>query len=75
MRTLAELDAMIDGIRAAPAESGVVELIVRRPAVDERETVSESVWTWTRASSATHGASGGAAARRMAPRIRRRSSP
>ena len=41
MRTLAELEAMIDGIRDAPAETGVVELIVRRPAVDERETVSE----------------------------------
>ena len=41
MRTLAELEAMLDGIRDAPAETGVVELIVRRPAVDEREVVSE----------------------------------
>ena len=41
MRTLAELEAMMEGIRDAPAETGVVELIVRRPAVDEREVVSE----------------------------------
>jgi hypothetical protein len=30
MRTLAELEAMIDGIRDAPTETGVVELLVRR---------------------------------------------
>ena len=41
MRTLEELEAMIDGIRDAPAETGVVVLIVRRPAVDEREVVDE----------------------------------
>jgi hypothetical protein len=41
MRTLAELEAMIDDIRDAPVEAGVIELIVRRPAVDEREVVSE----------------------------------
>jgi hypothetical protein len=41
MRTFAELEAMIDGIRDAPADTGVVELIVRRPAADEREVVSE----------------------------------
>ena len=41
MHTLAELEAMIDGIRDAPAATGVIELIVRRPAVDEREVVSE----------------------------------
>jgi len=41
MRTFAELEAMFDGIRDAPAETGVVELIVRRPAADEREVVSE----------------------------------
>jgi MOSC domain len=41
MRTLAELEAMIDGIRDAPAATGVIELIVRRPAVDAREVVSE----------------------------------
>ena len=41
MRTFAELEAMIDGIRDAPADTGVVELIVRRPEADEREVVSE----------------------------------
>ncbi len=41
MRTLAELETMLDDIRDAPAETGVVQLIVRRPAVDEREVVSE----------------------------------
>jgi hypothetical protein len=41
MRTLEELEAMIDGIRDAPTETGVIELLVRRPAVDEREVVSE----------------------------------
>lgn len=41
MRTLAELEAMLDGIRDAPAEIGVIELLVRRPAVGEREVVSE----------------------------------
>jgi len=41
MPTLEEFEAMIDGIRDAPSEVGVVELIVRRPAVDEREVVNE----------------------------------
>lgn len=41
MRSFEELEAMIDGIRAAPTETGVVQLIVRRPAVDEREVVNE----------------------------------
>jgi MOSC domain-containing protein YiiM len=41
MRTLEEFEAMIDGIRDAPSAVGVVELIVRRPAVDEREVVNE----------------------------------
>jgi len=41
MRTFEELEAMIDDIRDAPSETGVVALIVRRPAVDEREAVNE----------------------------------
>ena len=41
MRTFAELEVMIDGIRDAPTDIGVIELIVRRPAVDEREVVNE----------------------------------
>ena len=42
MRTFEELETMVDGIRDAPAEAGVVVLIVRRPAVDEREVVDEA---------------------------------
>ncbi len=42
MGTLEQLQAMIDDIRAAPSEVGVVELIVRRPAPDEREVVEEA---------------------------------
>jgi MOSC domain len=41
MRAFDELEAMMDGIRDSPSEIGVVELIVRRPAVDEREVMSE----------------------------------
>jgi len=36
-----ELVAGLDTIRAAPAEAGTVELIVRRPAQDEREVLEE----------------------------------
>ena len=42
MRTFEEFEAMIDDIRDAPSEVGVVELIVRRPAVDERAIVNEA---------------------------------
>ncbi len=37
-----ELEAGLDHLRAAPRGEGVVELIVRRPAVDEREVVDEA---------------------------------
>ena len=40
--TPAELEAGLDHLRAAPKGEGVVELIVRRPTVDERETVEEA---------------------------------
>jgi MOSC domain-containing protein YiiM len=40
--TPAELEAGLDHLRAAPRGEGVVEMIVRRPAVDERETVDEA---------------------------------
>lgn len=36
-----QLRAGLDGIRAAPADEGTLELIVRRPAVDEREVLEE----------------------------------
>jgi hypothetical protein len=41
MRRLDELEAMLDGIRDAPTETGVIVLIVRRPAAGEREVVDE----------------------------------
>jgi hypothetical protein len=40
-RTQDELVAALDAIRSAPAAQGTVELIVRRPAVDEREVLEE----------------------------------
>jgi MOSC domain-containing protein YiiM len=36
------VEAGLDAVRGAPREEGVVELIVRRPAVDEREVVDEA---------------------------------
>ena len=38
-RTPDELEAALDNIRQAPADHGTLELIVRRPAVDEREVL------------------------------------
>lgn len=38
---LSELEESLDHIRESPADSGTVELIARRPAVDEREVLSE----------------------------------
>jgi MOSC domain-containing protein YiiM len=38
-----DLDRHLDHVRAAPRDGGVVKLIVRRPAVDEREAVAEAV--------------------------------
>ena len=40
--TPAELEAGLDHLRAAPKGEGVVELIVRRPTVDEREAMDEA---------------------------------
>ncbi len=37
----ADLEAGLGKVRASPAESGTVDLIVRRPAVDEREVLAE----------------------------------
>jgi MOSC domain-containing protein YiiM len=39
--TTADLEAGLDTVRAAPIDAGRVELIVRRPAVDEREAIVE----------------------------------
>ena len=35
------IEAGLDEIRRSPADRGVVELIVRRPAIDEREVLEE----------------------------------
>jgi MOSC domain-containing protein YiiM len=39
---LTRLEESLDHIRAAPADGGTVELIARRPAVDEREVLTEA---------------------------------
>lgn len=39
--TTEELEEALGHIRSAPADEGTVELIVRRPAVDEREVLEE----------------------------------
>ena len=41
-RTRGDLELELDTIRSSPAQRGVVELIVRRPAVDEREILDEA---------------------------------
>ena len=42
-QTTAELEAALAHIRAAPADIGTLELIVRRPAVDEREVMDTGI--------------------------------
>ncbi len=39
--TMDELEAGLDRIRQSPKDSGVLELIVRRPAIDEREVLQQ----------------------------------
>lgn len=39
--SLAELEAGLDHVRAAPADSGTLELIVGRPAIGQREVLTE----------------------------------
>jgi MOSC domain-containing protein YiiM len=41
-RTTDELEAALDRLRGSPSDRGVVELIVRRPAVDERELLDKA---------------------------------
>jgi hypothetical protein len=41
--SLAELEASLDVVRASPADGGTLELLVRRPAVGEREVLDEGV--------------------------------
>jgi len=40
--SLAELEAGLDEIRDAPSDEGELRLIVRRPAIDEREVLEEA---------------------------------
>ena len=41
MATFEELEAALDELRSAPADGGTVELVVRRPAENEREVLDE----------------------------------
>src|SRR6185295_18238492 len=40
--TMEELEAALDHLRQAPKDDGVLQLIVRRPKVDEREVLDEA---------------------------------
>jgi hypothetical protein len=40
--TMAELEAGLDEIRRAPKDEGVLQLIVRRPQIEEREILEEA---------------------------------
>lgn len=42
MRTIADLDACLDHVRAAPRDTGTIELIVLRPREGERAVVNEA---------------------------------
>jgi MOSC domain-containing protein YiiM len=66
--TAEELEAGLDEIRRSPTQEGTLELIVRRPARDEREVVEEAeldpahglvgdMWKWRGSSSTADGAS------------------
>jgi MOSC domain-containing protein YiiM len=44
-RSYSELEAELDLIRSAPREEGCLELIVRRPGRDERETLTSAALT------------------------------
>jgi hypothetical protein len=43
IRTATELEAHVGTLRAAPSDTGSLDLLVRRPAVDEREILAEVV--------------------------------
>jgi hypothetical protein len=42
-RTMAELESQFEHLRAAPRAAGTLEMVVRRPAVDQREILDEGV--------------------------------
>lgn len=43
IRPMPDLEAQLSHVQSAPADGGRVELIVRRPAVDQREILTEAV--------------------------------
>ena len=45
-RTTEELEAAVDDFRAAPADRGTLELVLRRPAVDQRDVLTEARLTF-----------------------------
>ncbi len=45
-RTTAELEAELDEFRAAPAQDGTLDLVLRRPAEGEREVLAEANLTF-----------------------------
>ncbi|MGA8015263.1 MAG: hypothetical protein WCB85_05035 [Candidatus Dormiibacterota bacterium] len=47
-RTLAELDSGLDYVRASPADSGRIEVVVRRPSVGQREVLIEAELSLTK---------------------------
>lgn len=44
-RSMAELESTLDHFLAAPADAGTVELVARRPAIDQREILAEGELT------------------------------
>ena len=54
-RTRSELDAAIDHLRTSPKDSGRLELIVRRPAENQREVLRKERLIWTKVWSVTLG--------------------
>ena len=69
--TTEQLHAGLEEIERAPKLEGVLELIVRRPAVDAREVLQEGELDWSRDWSATRGVNVAARAARMGVPIRR----
>jgi hypothetical protein len=41
-RSLAHLEAALDQVRRSPLDGGIVELLVRRPEIEEREVLDEA---------------------------------
>ena len=67
--TTAELEAGLDFIRRSPKDGGTLELIVRRPQVNERETMDEATLELAKGWQVTIGNRAAAPARRTARRI------